>query len=110
LKKILTISTFLCFSFIGLHAQHKFSYADSRLVNTFPNPATQAVNFELLNNEMSPLSLRIYNFVGKKVFEFSLTNVRYYLPLDNFSRGLYIYQVRNQYGSIVDSGKFQVVK
>ena len=32
------------------------------------------------------------------------------IPLDDFYRGMYVYQLSDKDGKIIDSGKFQVVK
>lgn len=80
------------------------------IVKFYPNPATVAVNFEFLKGFDKTFTLQIYNFMGKKVYEVVPGTASYYLSLDGFNRGLYVFQLRNKYGSIVDSGKFQVVK
>ena len=54
--------------------------------------------------------LVVYNFMGKKVFEFKNTLSRNYINLSNFYRGVYIYQLRDKNGAVIESGKFQVVK
>ena len=48
--------------------------------------------------------------MGKKVFEVQRTPQRISILLDEFFRGIYIFQLRDKNGVIVQSGKFQVVK
>jgi hypothetical protein len=48
--------------------------------------------------------------MGKKVYEIIPTTALCYIPLDRFNRGVYIYQLKDKFGRILDSGKFQVVK
>ena len=48
--------------------------------------------------------------MGKKINEFSKIPPRLTMPLDDFYRGIYVYQLRDKDGKIIDSGKFQVVK
>ena len=48
--------------------------------------------------------------MGKKVYQLVPTTPRINLSLDNFYRGVYIYQLRDKSGKIIDSGRFQVVK
>jgi hypothetical protein len=55
-------------------------------------------------------SLQIFNFMGKKVAEFSPVGLRINLSLNGFYRGVYIFQLRDKSGKITDSGKFQVVR
>lgn len=83
---------------------------DSRAVRCYPNPATIAVQFALLQPADKSCSIQVYNFIGKKVWESVPGSLNYYLSLDGFNRGVYIYQVRDRFGKVIDSGKFQVVK
>ncbi len=48
--------------------------------------------------------------MGKKVNEFNKIPPMMTMPLDDFYRGIYVYQLRDKGGKIIDSGKFQVVK
>ena len=48
--------------------------------------------------------------MGKKVYEVKRTPTRISINLDDFFRGVYIFQLRDKNGVIVQSGKFQVVK
>ena len=48
--------------------------------------------------------------MGKKVNEITKMPPRINMSLDDFYRGIYIYQLRDKDGIIIDSGKFQVVK
>jgi len=48
--------------------------------------------------------------MGKKIIEITKMLPRMNLPLDEFYRGIYVYQLRDKEGKIIESGKFQVVK
>jgi hypothetical protein len=48
--------------------------------------------------------------MGKKVGETNAATQRIIFSLDGFYRGVYIFQLRDRYGKIIDSGKFQVVR
>lgn len=76
----------------------------------YPNPATNIINFELSKVADKLSILQVYNFMGKKVYETYPTTQFFSVLLDGFYRGVYIFQLRNRYGKIIDSGKFQVVK
>lgn len=82
----------------------------AKLIKPYPIPATTAINFEFLYGYDKSFSLQIYNFMGKKVNEFSKIPPMMTVPLDDFYRGIYVYQLRDKDGKIIDSGKFQVVK
>ncbi len=80
-------------------------------VKFFPNPATTVINFEFKKtNPESVYTLQVYNFIGKKVSEIVVSNNRITVPLDNYFRGVYVFQLRDKTGRIVESGKFQVAK
>ena len=103
--------------FIGINftsfAQNKTSASGdpvAKLVRPYPIPATTSINFDFLYGYDKSFSLQIYNFMGKKVNEVSKVSPKITLPLDDFYRGIYIYQLRDKSGKIIDSGKFQVVK
>ena len=82
----------------------------AKLIKPYPIPATTAINFEFQYGYDKTFSLQIYNFMGKKVNEFSKIPPMMTVPLDDFYRGIYVYQLRDKDGKIIDSGKFQVVK
>ena len=82
----------------------------AKLIKPYPIPATTAINFDFLYGYDKSFSLQIYNFMGKKVTEITKVLPRINIPLDDFYRGIYIYQLRDKDGKIIDSGKFQVVK
>ena len=76
----------------------------------YPNPATSVINFEFQRNFDKSYSLQIFNFMGKKVYELKTLSSRININLDEFYRGIYLFQLRDKNGSIVESGKFQVNK
>ena len=82
----------------------------AKLIKPYPIPATTAINFEFLYGYDKSFSLQIYNFMGKRINEFAKMPPRLTMPLDDFYRGIYVYQLRDKGGKIIDSGKFQVVK
>lgn len=82
----------------------------AKLIRPYPIPATTAINFEFLYGHDIKFTLQIYNFMGKNVYEVNKMPNRITIPLDDFYRGIYVYQLRDKEGKIIDSGKFQVVK
>lgn len=82
----------------------------AKLIKPYPIPATTAINFEFQYGYDKFFTLEIYNFMGKKVNEFSKVPPIMTVSLEGFYRGIYVYQLRDKGGKIIDSGKFQVVK
>ncbi len=76
----------------------------------YPNPAVSFINFEFEKNYDKSYSLLIYNFIGKKVVEIKVSEQKINIPLTDFYRGVYIFQLRDKQGNIIESGKFQVAK
>ncbi len=82
-----------------------------KLVQFYPNPAISSITFEFARSVDKSYTLVIYNFIGKKVNEIVVNSSKINLTLDNnYYRGLYVFQLRDKTGQIVESGKFQVVK
>lgn len=76
----------------------------------YPNPATTYINFELISGDGKEMNLQVYNFIGKKVFEQTSINSKVTVSLNDYLRGVYIFQLRDKSGKLIDSGKFQVTK
>ena len=100
---------------INSYVVDKTSYGDyvddSKLAHFFPNPATSYINFTFDKTVDKSYSLQVYNFIGRKMNEIRISDSKITINLDdNYFRGLYIYQLRDQSGRIVESGKFQVNK
>ena len=118
LKKIYYIIIFTVVFTAGSFAQNKTIIVGStgvepsatKLVRFYPNPAVSVINFEFQKGFDKFSSLQIYNFIGKKVFDIQTTVPKLNISLTDFYRGVYIYQLRDKTGRIVESGKFQVVK
>lgn len=81
-----------------------------KTVKFYPNPAVSYINFEFEKNYNNGNSIIIYNFLGKKVFEEKLGEQKINVSLRNFFRGIYIFQLSDQQGKVIESGKFQVAK
>lgn len=96
------------FQFSGLSQDH-FSGSVGYL-RYYPNPASSFINFDYLKPTEKTHTLQVFNFMGKKVYELKNTPDRNFIPLEDFYRGIYIYQLRDRNGKILESGKFQVVK
>lgn len=105
----------MVFSATGARAQSRIpGFPDngtSTTVRFYPNPATSYITFEdYLKKYDKNYSIQLFNFLGKKVYEFSLGDQKNIVNLSDFFRGIYIFQLRDPNGKIVESGKFQVNK
>lgn len=109
LKYIFYILFFISISLPGFsqsQANHGFQTQIS--VKLYPNPATSFINFEFDKKVDPSYKIVIFSFIGKKVAEIQVTDQKITVPLTDFYRGIYIYQLRDGQGNIVASGKFQV--
>src|SRR5450432_151941 len=80
-------------------------------VRFYPNPAISYITFEdILKKYDKNYSIQVFNFLGKKVYEFILGDQKNIVNTSDFFRGIYIFQLRDPSGKIVESGKFQVNK
>lgn len=81
------------------------------VVRFYPNPAISFVTFDFTKAYEAGFSIQIYNFPqGKKVHEAKNMVQRTTVNLNEYTRGVYIYQLRDKFGRMVESGKFQVSK
>mgnify|MGYP002377110238 CR=1 FL=1 len=94
--------------------QESFLYAakdpEVKILKFYPNPATTIINFDFQKDYDRSYNLVIYNFLGKKVFELINISLVNQVNLSDFTRGVYIFQLRNKNGRVIESGKFQVSK
>lgn len=107
----------LIFMFIGFavnaqdkSAQQTVSAQAVRYIRFYPNPATTFINIELQRSISRNHSFQVFNFMGRKVADLQEVNTRARIDLSNFSRGIYIYQLKDANGKVIESGKFQIEK
>jgi hypothetical protein len=113
LKKFFYIFLFIAGLNFSSQAQVNSTFINNEVVKTvkfYPNPAVSSINFEFEKNYDASYNLVIYNFIGKKVIEMKISEQKINIPLTDFYRGVYIFQVRDKQGVVVESGKFQVAK
>lgn len=105
--KRLLLLTFIVIT--ALFAQGQGRSATDPVVRFYPNPATSFVTFDFQKGPGAGYSMQIYNFPqGKKVHETKNMSQRTTISLTEYNRGVYIYQLRDRTGRMVESGKFQV--
>ena len=96
-------------------AQNKPSSDDAtiqaKFMKSYPNPASTVVNFEFQKGYSRSYSIQILNSIGKKMYESknipSLLSIN--LKEEKFYSGVYIYQLIDKNGIVVESGKILVV-
>ena len=112
----LLLTCFLILTSLGSKAQINsksslpFSDGGSKIVKFYPNPASSRINFELQHNNEQGYDLIVFNFLGKRVDQIKNVSSKTTVELDNYYAGLYIFQLRDHQGNLVESGKFNVVK
>ena len=94
----------------GLNFTSSAQSSDGKLVNFYPSPATTVINFDLQVDPSDHYKLQVFNFMGSKVYEAKDIPAHIEISLTDFYRGVYIFQLRDEEGHIIESGKFQVVK
>lgn len=82
----------------------------ARIVKFYPNPATSIINFDFQKGYEKNYNFIIFNMLGKKVYEVANVDSKTTVNLGDFYRGIYIFQLKDKNGKLVDSGKFQVSK
>jgi hypothetical protein len=82
----------------------------AKVVRFYPNPASSFINFEFKDIRLPDYSFKVFNFIGKKVLEINNLTPRTVVNLNDYFRGVYIFQLSDRNGKVIESGKFQVVK
>lgn len=106
----------LCFSLIvSLQASSQArsvpgKESSVRIIKYYPNPAVSQINFDFIKGYDRTYTFQIFSFLGKKVFELTNVTPKTTVNLSNFYRGVYIFQLRDKNGKVIESGKFQVSK
>ena len=85
--------------------------APQKVQKFYPNPATEYINFEFDKGVDRSYTLEIYNFIGRKMTSSVVSDLKLTIYFnDTYFRGLYIFQLRDRSGRIIESGKFQVIR
>ena len=111
MKIFYALSTILLLSFSGKSQDRNPGQEPTApVVKFYPNPATSIITFDFQSGYDKQLNLQIFNFIGKKVQEINNVTPTTIVNLNDFYRGMYIFQLKDKNGKVVDSGKFQVSK
>ncbi|MGX5820416.1 T9SS type A sorting domain-containing protein [Chitinophaga lutea] len=115
---MLKTSTLILFLLLSAHTLPVWSQSKPtqeqevqvKVVKAYPNPATSKIYFEIQRNNDKLYEIIVFNFLGKKVDHLKNVSSRTQLNLENYYSGLYIFQLRDASGVLIESGKFNVVK
>ncbi len=115
MRRFYLLVLLVVFYVTGLKAQGRLTpfpdNGSTATIRFYPNPAISYITFEdILKKYDKNYSIQVFNFLGKKVFEFVLGDQKNIVNTSDFFRGIYIFQLRDPNGKIVESGKFQVNK
>lgn len=115
MKKLLLITSLFIATHLTSQAQQAklapTSGVQTSIVRFYPNPATTVINFDFQKAYEQGYSIQIFNAIlGRKMFDQVNMPERMTINLSDFPRGMYIYQLRDKSGRMVESGKFQVAK
>ena len=83
---------------------------EPKIVKFYPNPAISYIIFEIDKASGVNYSIQIFNFLGRKVKEVNDMTAKTTVSCSDFVRGIYIFQLKDSNGRIVESGTFQVNK
>ena len=109
------LSLLFCISLASLGQTSTIADSDPnaqvKFIKTYPNPATTVVNIEFQKGYSRTYSIQILNTLGKKMYlaKFVPSSFAIDLRAEKFYRGVYIYQLLDKTGRIVESGKILVV-
>lgn len=105
MRIICTLSLLLFLSVRGLSQS---APQEPVAVKFYPNPAISQITFDFPSSYDKNYTFQIYNFLGKKVFEQKNLSPKMVVELTQYFRGVYIFQLRDKTGKIIESGRFQV--
>lgn len=80
------------------------------MLRFYPNPATSFINFDFEKSFDKNYTILIYNVLGRKMYQGSNLSPRNTINLSDYERGVYVYQLFDRSGKIIESRKFQVTK
>jgi hypothetical protein len=110
-KKVVAILLLTITAFAGASAQKgKMAPApgSDKQVHFYPNPATAVINFEFRNKVESGSVLQVYSFLGRKMANINVVSSRMTVSLNEYVTGIYIFQLRDPAGRVLETNKFQV--
>lgn len=114
-KKIFYILAIILFVGLSSHgqtiSQPENNATQVKFIKTYPNPAVTTVTIEFQKGYNKFYSLQILNSIGRKMYIAKSIPSSFSIDLrkEKFYRGIYIYQLLDKKGFIIESGKILVV-
>ncbi len=112
LKHFITILAFFLVS-TCMYAQKTWAQpgtVDYKVVKFYPNPASNFITFDIQRPIERGYTIQILSFLGRKVLTVQVNNNKVTANLSELNRGVYVFQLRDQLGKIIESNKFYVNK
>lgn len=111
MRRILPIISIILLTSIAAGAQSRpLPDGSASIVKFYPNPAVSSITFDFQKDYEKGFHIQVYSFIGKLMYEAKNVEAKTTLDVTEFNRGVYIFQLRNPEGKVVDSGKFQVIR
>ena len=115
MRKLLLIVSIILLTSVAYSQTTRSGFANegtqAGILRFYPNPATTVITFDFQRSYDKGYSIQIYNAVlGRKMFEQTNITEKFTIDLGNFTRGVYVYQLIDKTGKLVETGKFQVSK
>ena len=110
LKRLLPILLLTFITSFGVQAQDSRNAGPDpqEKVKVYPNPAQSYITIDLQTNYQKGLTIAVYSFLGKKMYENQNVTEKTTLTLNDYNRGIYVYYVTDAGGKVLFTGKFQV--
>jgi hypothetical protein len=77
-------------------------------ISTFPNPCTSQINFILTDNNTQAKNVTVYDVTGRELAKIEMKNNNTILNTTTYSSGMYLYNITDNNGNVIDHGKFMV--
>jgi Secretion system C-terminal sorting domain len=110
LRRFLPILMLILFASLGVQGQDtRNPNPDTQVkVRLYPNPAQSYITIDFQSNYQKGLTLVVYSFLGKKMYESQNVTEKTTLNLNEYNRGVYFYHIMDPSNKILLTGKFQV--
>jgi hypothetical protein len=115
LSRILPILSFILFATFSVKGQEGARVPDptpeaaqTAKVRVYPNPAQSYITIDLQGSYQKGMTLVVYNFLGKKMYESQNVSEKTTLTLSEYNRGIYVYHIMDASNKLLFTGKFQV--
>jgi|SRR6185312_3081837 len=79
-------------------------------VDVYPNPASTQVNFKVSGSGINAYGIEVYDITGKKISTNAVKDNMASINTSTYASGLYIYQVYDKSGALMNVGKFSIDK